>query len=101
MKRWHEEYNIFYRQWKIHRKSHVDSNKDRSGYRVGQDPYEVDCECDEQVGRFRKKDAWDCGNPQCGICHQDKFPKRQLTNKEIRSNISLKEQKSDYKSSIR
>jgi len=101
MKRWHEEYNIFYRQWKIHRKSHVDFNKDRSGYRVGKDPYEVDCECDEQVGRFRKKDAWDCGNPQCGICHQDKFPKRQLTNKEIRSNISLKEQKNDYKSSIR
>jgi hypothetical protein len=101
MKRWHEEYNVFYRQWKIHRKSHVDSNKDSSRNRIGKDPYEVDCECDEQVGRFRKKDAWDCGNVRCYLCHSDKFPKRQLTNKEVRSNISLKEQKNDYKSSIR
>lgn len=91
MKRWHEEYNVFHRQWKIHHKSHVESNKG-SNRNIGKDPYEVDCVCDEQVGRFRKKDAWDCGNTKCGICHQDKFPKRQLTNKEIKSNISFKEQ---------
>ena len=91
MKRWHEEYNVFYRQWKIHRKSHVDSNKDRSGYRIGKDPYQVDCACDDQVGRFRKKDAWDCGNPQCGICHQDKFPKRDLTDQERKSKLKFKE----------
>ena len=62
MKRWHEEYNVFYRQWKAHRKSHVESNKDFMR-EIGKDPYVVDCTCDEQVGRFRKKDAlglWKC-----------------------------------------
>jgi hypothetical protein len=91
MKRWHSEYNVFYRQWKAHRKSHVESNKTYTK-EVGRDPYIVDCECDEQVGRFRKKDAWDCGNPQCGICHSDKFPKRSLTNQEKNSNFKFKEQ---------
>ena len=93
MKRWHEEYNVFYRQWKIHRKSHVDSNKDNGGRpgRLGVDPYVVDCTCDDQVGRFRKKDAWDCGNPRCFICHSDKFPKRDLTEQEVKSKIKFKE----------
>jgi hypothetical protein len=95
MKRWHEEYNVFYRQWKTHRKSHVESNKDMSRNRIGLSPQVIDCACDEQVGRFRKKDAWDCGNPQCGICHSDKFPKRSLTNREVKSNFSYKEQLKD------
>ncbi len=93
MKRWHQEYAVFHRQWKIHRKSHVESNVDNGGRpgRIGQDPYKVDCACDDQVGRFRKKDAWDCGNTQCGICHQDKFPKRSLTDQEKKSKIKFKE----------
>lgn len=91
MKRYHEEYNVFYRQWKIHRKSHVEQNKDFMK-EIGGDPFKVECSCDEQVGRFRKKDAWDCGNTQCGICHSDKFPKRSLTNREIKSNFSYREQ---------
>lgn len=92
MKRWHEEYNIFHRQWKIHRKSHVETNKNYSNNRIGKDPYEIDCSCDEQVGRFRKMDAWDCGNPHCQVCHYNKYPKRELTNGEVKSNISFKEQ---------
>jgi hypothetical protein len=95
MKRWHEEYSVFYRQWKAHRKSHVETNKDSSRGRIGLDPQIIDCTCDEQVGRFRKKDAWDCGNTQCGICHNDKFPKRSLTNREVKSNFSYKEQLKD------
>ena len=97
MKRWHEDYSVAYRQWKIHHKSHVDTNKYLSRYRIGKDPYKVDCVCDEQVGRFRKMDAWDCGNPQCGICHSDKFPKRQLTIKEEKANRSFKEQLREFK----
>lgn len=93
MKRWHEEHNIFYRQWKIHRKSHVDSNKDNGGRpgHLGVDPYIVNCECDNQVGRFRKKDAWDCGNSKCQMCHSDKYPKRQFTNQEELSKIKFKD----------
>lgn len=88
MKRWHEEYAVFHRQWKKHRKMHVESNKNR--LRVP-----GDCTCDDQVGRFRKRDAYDCGNSGCLICHSDKFPKRQLTEKEIVSDISFKEQLKD------
>jgi len=71
MKRWHEELTISRREWRKHRRSHVESNKNSPyglgfGFdRIGQDPYEVDCPCDDQVGRFRKKDAWDCGNSRC------------------------------------
>lgn len=33
----------------------------------------VDCPCDLQAGRFRKKDAYDCGQPRCRVCHHYKF----------------------------
>lgn len=91
MKRWHEDYAIAKRQWRKHHKMHVESNK---GWvrEVGKDPYEIDCVCDKQIGRFRKKDAYDCGNTQCKICHSDKFPKRTLSRQEKKSNLSLKEQ---------
>lgn len=92
MKRWHQDYPIALREWRKHRRSHVESNKNNGGLRIGKDPYEVDCDCDEQVGRFRKKDAWDCGNTRCGICHSDKFPKRDLTPQELISDLSFKEQ---------
>jgi hypothetical protein len=62
---------------------------------VGKDPYEIDCICDQQVGRFRKMDGEDCGRPQCKVCHGDKFPKRQLTRHEKKSLLSLKEQKKE------
>jgi hypothetical protein len=95
LKRWHEDYKIAKREWRIHRRSHVESNIRNSGQRIGKDPFVVDCECDEQVGRFRKKDAWDCGNPQCGVCHSDKYPKRTKHEHEIKSDVSFKEQLKD------
>jgi hypothetical protein len=94
MKRWHEDFTVSKRQWKKHRKDHVESNK-QWVREVGKDPYIVDCDCDEQIGRFRKKDAYDCGNTQCYICHNDKFPKRELTRKEEKSKLSFKEQLKD------
>lgn len=100
MRRWHEDYKIAYREWRKHHKSHIERNKDNQygfGYdRIGRDPYEVDCVCDTQVGRFRKKDAWDCGNTRCGICHNDKFPKRIKHEQEILSEISFREQLKDF-----
>jgi hypothetical protein len=94
MKRWHEDERIARREWKKHRRMHVESNKDRG--KIGADPYVVDCECDEQIGRFRKKDAWDCGNTQCGVCHSDKFPKRSKHEHEILSELSFKEQLKEF-----
>lgn len=95
MKRWHQDYQKSFKEWKKHHRSHVERNKNFVK-EVGKDPYEVDCVCDEQVGRFRKKDAWDCGNPRCGICHSDKFPKRTLTEQEEKSALGFKEQLRDY-----
>ncbi len=95
MKRWHQEYERFHREWKAHRNSHVQSNLWGWGRRpsdIGADPFRVECVCDEQKGRFRKKDAWDCGNPQCGVCHSDKYPKRELTRGEERNYVSFREQ---------
>ena len=53
MKRWHQDLTIARREWRKHRRMHVESNKTRVR-EVGQDPYEVDCPCDDQIGRFRK-----------------------------------------------
>lgn len=45
-----------------------------------------------QLGRYRKRKALDCGNPRCGVCHSDKFPKRDLTPQERRAEITKDEQ---------
>ena len=90
MKRWHEEFHITYREWKKHYLSHVQSNIDGSR-EPGKDPYEVDCVCDVQKGRFRKSDAWDCGHTRCYLCHSDKYPKRNKSYQEICADLKLKE----------
>jgi len=45
-----------------------------------------------RLGRYRKRKAMDCGNPQCGVCHSDKYPKRDLTTQEMRAEATRKEQ---------
>ena len=94
MRRWHEEVFITKRNWLTHRRFHVEANLARPKV-IGGDPFVVDCECDEQMGRFRKKDAYDCGNTQCYMCHGDKFPKRTKTRQEEVADLSFKEQLSD------
>jgi hypothetical protein len=98
MKRWHEEMRITYREWREHWLIHVDANKVRAiGYgffqrEPGSDPEDVECPCDEQPGRFRKRDAYDCGKPGCLICHGDKFPRRKLTKQEMIASLQFEEQ---------
>lgn len=92
MKRWHEDYKITLREWKKHRSSHVESNKTRTRNRIGVSAYVIDCKCDGQIGRFRKQDAFDCGNKQCYMCHSDKYPKRSKTKQELDSKLKYKEQ---------
>jgi hypothetical protein len=98
MKRWHQDYRISYREWQIHRRQHVAVNVEASqgtGPRQkppGFDPFQVDCRCDDQVGRFRKTDAGDCGNARCLICHSGKFPKREPTRQELAADLTLKEE---------
>ena len=89
MKRWHEEYSRTYREWKKHWLFHVESNMWSAG-KTGS-PYDVDCVCDEQKGRFRKQKAFDCGQPQCCMCHGDKYPKRYVTYQEWASQLKLEE----------
>lgn len=90
MKRWHEDFRIAFREWKEHRRSHVEGNKRNSSNRIGKSAYEVDCICDEQIGRFRKKDAWDCGNARCYICHSDKLMKYKRRSEE-KADLKFKE----------
>jgi len=71
MKRWHQDYTKSFKEWKKHCKDHVEFNYP----------------CNDQVGRFRKRKALDCGNPQCYICHSDKYPKRNLTRQELISKL--------------
>ncbi len=98
VKRWHQDYRHARREWAAHRRSHVESNKNRRiGYGKydtppGTDPNKVDCTCDEQVGRFRKKHAFDCGNVRCYTCHGDKYPVRSKHEHELRSEVSFREQ---------
>lgn len=35
----------------------------------------VECECELQAGRFRKRKALDCGRPRCLVCHYEKVLK--------------------------
>ena len=90
MKRWHEELTITLRNWRNHRRIHVEMNL--AGTQVGEDPFQVDCTCDDQPGRFRKTDGYDCGHSQCYVCNHGKFPKRIPTAQEVLSALSLKEQ---------
>ncbi len=102
MKRWHEDWNVTRREWKEHRRFHVESNKERGvGYgpsqrEPGSDPRDVDCVCDEQLGRFRKKDAHDCGRAGCQVCHADKFPKREITCQERVAELRFREQLREF-----
>lgn len=78
MKRWHEETHITKREQQK-RINYLQNYKDTNFNK---------CE----LGRFRKKDFYDCGNPGCFLCHSNKFPKREPTNQEIKSKLSEKEQ---------
>ncbi len=74
MKRWHEDYFHCLKHWKRFQRSYKH---------------------DLSIGRFRKRKSFDCGNSRCHMCHSDKFPKRELTKKEIISSLNLKEQKNE------
>jgi hypothetical protein len=36
----------------------------------------------EPLSNFRKRHPQDCGNPRCGLCHSDKYPRREPTRQE-------------------
>lgn len=96
MKRWHEDFNISFREWRQHHRFHVEMNTGNVSKRIGIgiSPYKVDCICDTQIGRFRKKDAWDCGKPRCYMCHGQKLLKHKK-HCEKKSDLNFKEQLND------
>jgi hypothetical protein len=81
MRRWHEDYPRVRREWQKHYRNHIRINV-YFGRAVGRDPYEIDCACDGQKGRFRKMRAFGCGRPRCQLCHSDKYPRREHTRQE-------------------
>jgi hypothetical protein len=98
MRRWHQERNLARREWKQHRLIHVEFNLSRgigdgpSQRSPGSDLRAVECACDEQMGRFRKKRAYDCGTPRCRLCHGDKFPRRRPGRQETVAGLRFTEQ---------
>jgi hypothetical protein len=61
MHRYHQETHIVRRNYRNHLRFHRWSLLDS------------DSNCEHQAGRFRKKDAYDCGNARCYLCHSDKL----------------------------
>ena len=61
MKKYHDERPRIRREHRFHL---------RAVHRWPKEP--VDCECDLQAGRFRKKKALDCGKVACLLCHYEK-----------------------------
>jgi hypothetical protein len=90
MKRWHAEFPKIYREWKKHYLIHVESNID-SNRVPGRDPYQIECVCDQQKGRFRKSNALGCRRARCQLCHSYKYPKRLPARDELRANLEWKE----------
>jgi hypothetical protein len=90
MKRWHADYPRTHREWRRHYLDHVESNV-YSAKVIGGDPWQVDCVCDVQKGRFRKRRAFGCNNTRCGWCHGDKYPRRTLTRQEVRAALRFRE----------
>jgi hypothetical protein len=82
VRRWHEDYPRTYREWKTHYLDHVESNVN-FGREVGRDPWQIDCVCDMQKGRFRKRHAFDCGHTRCQLCHGIKYPRPEKTRREL------------------
>ena len=92
MKRWQEDYSRTFREWKKHWVSHVESNIDRGV----KNPYEIDCLCDQQRGRFRKQRAFGCHQTRCLLCHSDKYPKRSITYQEWCAKLKFQESICEY-----
>jgi hypothetical protein len=62
MKRYHEEGSRIRSEHRFHLR-HVHHWPGRP----------VDCACELQAGRFRKKKALDCGKAACLLCHYEKI----------------------------
>jgi len=73
MKRYHDELPIMLRQM-------------QEGRRMGRSL---------SAGYYRKRDAHDCGNPRCGICHPEKRLGHALTRQELAANLRQNEQSSE------
>ena len=86
MKRYQEEKPRIEREWKKFYKQRLEGHS-----KEWLDAHPEHVKQWKQKGRFRKRDAWDCGNTQCYLCHYDKFPKRETTHQERQADLKFKE----------
>jgi hypothetical protein len=59
----------------------------------------IDCQCELQAGRFRKKKALGCGRSRCLVCHYDKLTGIKSANDWIREQ-QFEDSMEDYLDSI-
>lgn len=82
MRRYHNELAII----RKHHREHL-----RSVHGWPKQP--VNCPCDLQAGRFRKRDAYDCGQTLCRVCHYEKWQangRHTETRQELLSKLAMK-----------
>ena len=80
MRRWHEDLHVTRAHWREHLKIVHDWPRKP-----------LDCECELQVGRFRKIGGHGCHKARCLLCHRHKIF-REPTRQEIVTAIALREQ---------
>lgn len=70
MKRWHQEMHKTRRQWLHHLRFHMQAIGNESAVKPED---RVDCACDKQAGRFRKRRGRGCPlGARCRMCHGHK-----------------------------
>jgi len=72
MKRWHDDVHAMLRQRKLWRSPFNDGSP-------------------RPLGEFRKRHAFDCGNPKCHICHSDKLMKYKRRDEE-KAELDMRDQ---------
>lgn len=71
MKRWHEDIAVMMRQ----------KRRDHLNYVRRALP----------LGRFRKRDAFDCGKTRCGLCHYEKYVNPKPSLQQQRADLNMRE----------
>lgn len=95
MRRWHSERELMLRRWRQELANHdFEYGQDYPhGYLAPpSDAAGIDCHCAQGIGSMRKRTAYGCGNPRCGICHFEKFyvPKARETKRREAIDFDLK-----------
>lgn len=84
MRRWHQDLKVTRAHWREHLTVVHDYPRKP-----------LDCQCELQVGRFRKIGGHGCGKAHCMLCHGDKISGI-LTHRYRKTRLSFREQVTEF-----